>query len=114
MILLQLDSKWSIFFAGENMIHKIAQYEIHSGQEDFIRAAIKDFVAAIRENEEETIYKVYETGTRQFVHIMTYKDEVAEELHKNAAYTILFVSKLYPKCVKQPKFQSLNHFQEAP
>lgn len=92
------------------MISKIVEYEIHNGYTDFIDEAIREFLKSIKENEPDTQYQAFTYGDRKYIHMMSFNDEVSEEIHKNAAYTILFVEKLYPKCVHQPKFYDLTEF----
>lgn len=90
------------------MIHKMVRFTVEPGQVASVEGAIREFVAAVAENEPETTYRTYRRGdSRAFVHVMAFPDEQAEERHRNAPYTERFVEELYPRCRKEPEFEEL-------
>ena len=90
------------------MIYKYVQYEVHQGYNTYIKEHLENFLRSIQEHEPDSRYEAFEVEEGKYIHFMSFKDEIAEELHKNADYTILFVEKLYPKCVYQPKFYDMK------
>ena len=90
------------------MIHKMVRFTVEPGQIAAVEEAIREFVAAVAENEPETRYGAYRRGdSRAFVHVMAFPDEAAEEHHRNAPYTNRFVEELHPRCRKEPEFEEL-------
>jgi quinol monooxygenase YgiN len=94
---------------GGNMVRLIAEYRIKKGSEDEVLDAIREFVAAVKREEPETEYSAFRrAGARNFMHIMAFPDEVAQNRHRKADYTMQFVSVLYPNCEEEPKFTSID------
>ncbi len=91
------------------MISKKAEYSVRKDKLDEIKKAISEFVKAIKENESLTFYEAYQIdNSDNFVHIMSFQDKKSEEKHKNADYTIKFVSILYPNCIQKPIFTKIT------
>ncbi|MCB9476778.1 MAG: hypothetical protein H6684_01600 [Deltaproteobacteria bacterium] len=81
------------------------QYTIKPGVLDQVRAAINKLVADVKENEIGVLsYDVYwEEPTRRFTHLITYLDDVADEIHRNEPHLIEFVTKMHPLGEIDPK-----------
>ncbi|MEX0685787.1 MAG: antibiotic biosynthesis monooxygenase [Balneolales bacterium] len=91
------------------MIRLIAQYRIKEGSLDKVQAAIQKFVTSVEREEPETRYEAYQlTDSNEFLHIMAFPNESAQEKHQNALYTIEFVEILYPNCIEEPKFTPVS------
>jgi quinol monooxygenase YgiN len=87
------------------VIRIIAQYRIREGTVDEVLPAIRRFVRAVAEAEPETEYRSYRMAdSLEFLHVMAFPDETAEERHREATYTLEFVDVLYPHCVEPPRF----------
>lgn len=87
------------------MIRLIAQYRIKPGTEAQVLTAVKTFVAAVHREEPQTEYRAYHlTDTNEFLHIMAFPEESAQNAHQQASYTLDFVEVLYPNCEEPPKF----------
>lgn len=95
-----------------HMVIKIAEYTIKRGEVNIVLESISKFVGAIRKNEPETFYEAYRRGdSLEFVHLMKFKDDVAEKRHQKADCTSEFVSVLYPRCEIEPHFTDLTHIK---
>lgn len=87
-------------------------FRVKPGGEIRARAAIGDFLMAVREKEDRT--RLYESFVahdgRSFVHVMEFDDPAAQEAHRQAEHTRLFVQTLYPLCEEDPVFTELELF----
>lgn|SRR5256885_15840878 len=91
--------------AGE--IRELARYEIRADAIDQCLAAIHDFVAYVRENEDGALrYEVWQETTRptRFVHIFVWRNEEANRIHGESAAVKKFASILYPNCIAPVEF----------
>jgi quinol monooxygenase YgiN len=94
---------------GGNMIRLLAEYRIKKGTEDEVLDAVREFVAAVKQEEPQTEYRAFRlAGGRNFLHIMAFPEEAAQNRHQKADYTMQFVSVLYPNCEEEPKFTSID------
>ncbi len=78
---------------------------------DEVHSLIKAFITNIRNNEPDTVfYKSFQEKDNpcDFIHIMSFKDEVAQQKHRNSPYCKEFVSKLYPLCSDAPVAVALD------
>ncbi len=89
----------------------IIHFKVKQDKISFAKEIIKLFVDNIKVNEQATVQyqslQEKEDPTR-FTHIMTFKNEQADEAHRNAHYTKEFVEKLYPICTKEPQFSEVE------
>lgn len=87
----------------------MARYEVKRGKEGDARAAVLAFVEEVRQKEPGTaVYEAFQEGdTRWFVHLMAFRDEAAEEAHRNSDHCRRFVSELSPLCEREPSFTEL-------
>lgn len=91
------------------MIRKIANYPVREDEIEIVIEAVKEFVAAINENEPGTVYTAYRLGNgASFIHFMAFPGEGEEERHRTAEYTKKFTEILYPLCVAPPEFTDLD------
>ena len=88
------------------MISKIAKFKVKQEHLDECLEAIREFVNAVKHHEQDTLYyeSFQESDGVSFTHIMSFKDEAAENLHKNTAHVNKFVNLLYPNCEQKPVF----------
>lgn len=92
------------------MITKLAEFRVKKDKLAECKKAIGEFVEKVKENEEGTlVYESYQKPDRvSFVHFMTFKDEKAEEFHRQTPWVKKFVEALYPKCEEKPEFYDLK------
>lgn len=89
------------------MIHKTATFQVRPEGLDRAMAAIREFVAYVRANEPGTLrydsFQEREDPTK-FVHLFTFRDAKAEDVHSNSAAVKRFTEVLYPLCVEPVRF----------
>jgi quinol monooxygenase YgiN len=91
------------------MKYTMARYTVRQDKLKEVRAALAEFVAAIREHEPRTLYVVFrEPGQPVFVHLMAFEHEAAERRHIQSRYNDLFVKRVYPCCRDRPVFTELD------
>ena len=87
-------------------------FEVKKESLETVRTLIKEFVWNIRKNEPATlVYTAWQEKEhpRRFIHLMTFSDEQAQKIHREADYVKAFTDQLYPECTAEPKFVELNH-----
>ena len=91
-------------------IHMLALYRVKADKLEEIRAAVTEFVSAVRENEPGILfYEAYQgKDDVSFFHVMTFKDNNSEENHRRTPHMEAFVRKLYPNCDEEPGFVELD------
>ncbi|MEX2641162.1 MAG: antibiotic biosynthesis monooxygenase [Balneolales bacterium] len=96
------------------MIRLIAEYRIKPRTEARVLTAVKTFVAAVHRDEPQTEYRAYRlTDTNEFLHIMAFPDESAQNVHQQASYTRDLVEVLYPNCEEPPKFTLIESVEQS-
>lgn len=93
------------------MIHVIIDYRVEQTQIKKVLKLIEEFVLGIKANEPNTLY--YHSFQDQespgkFTHVMAFKDESAQQLHRESAYCRKFVERLYPLCIEQPNPRTID------
>jgi len=86
-------------------------YKVKKSKVETAKILINEFIDGIRNNEPDTVfYHAFQdpANPSDFLHIMTFKNELAEELHKNSSYCHKFTEELYPLCEKEPIFESID------
>ena len=92
------------------MISYKVLFRVKKSQVEQAVRLINDFIDGIRNNETDTIiYHSFQDGedVTSFIHVMTFKDEEAEERHKTSSYCQIFTENLYPLC-EEPVFTPIN------
>ena len=91
-------------------VHMMAIYRIKEDKLEEVEAVVTEFVAAVKENEPETLfYEAYRgVGDVSFFHLMTFEGAYAEEKHRATPHMEVFVQKLYPLCEEEPGFVDLE------
>jgi quinol monooxygenase YgiN len=88
-------------------VRQLARYQVRSEALERCLAAIREFVAYVRANEPGTLrYEVWqekEDPTR-FVHIFTFRDAQADQIHSESAEVKKFAAILYPECLAPVEF----------
>ena len=92
------------------MIYVKSEYKVKKEKIDEIKEAIKEFVDEVKKNESNTLlYEAFQKDNgNTFVHLMRFKDESSEEIHRKSPYVMRFVNRLYQNCEKEPVFTRLS------
>jgi quinol monooxygenase YgiN len=93
------------------MLYVMVQFRIKKGHVQEAEALIRDFTDNIREHEPDTLsYQSFQFNhdIQEFVHLMCFTGEEADEKHKESAYCKKFVDALYPICESEPRFHHLG------
>ena len=92
------------------MKHVVIRYRVKREHVDKVKEAIVEFIDAVRRYEDGTLaYESFQHKNKvSFMHIMTFADQEAEDLHRNSVYVKKFVKILYPRCSRKPIFTDLN------
>ena len=95
------------------MITLVVRYRVKKNMMEKAKGAIREFVTRVKDREPETlVYESYQLGKddQEFVHVMKFANEEAEELHRESDYCKKFVEDLYPLCERKPEFEKLIGF----
>ena len=87
------------------------EYTVKKSEIKRVIELVDKFIDGIRNNEPETIiYHSYQDSknSASFIHIMTFKNEQAEHLHKDSSYCQKFTEELLPFCEKAPEYIPMN------
>ncbi len=91
--------------------HLFVSFKVKEDKVDEAKNIIIEFIEQIKSNEPGTIsYKCFQEKSDEtsFVHIMSFQNSEAEELHRHTDYVDKFIEKLYPICLSEPEFSELN------
>ena len=93
-------------------VSKSVTFTIKPDAVEAVESAIATFLAAIGRKElgRTLLSKSYrqKDNPLAYLHVMTFRDEMAEEAHKEAPHTKAFVEVLYPLCTEAPDFKDLE------
>ncbi len=92
-------------------IAKIANFQINLESLDLAKAAIEEFISAVRDNEPGTlIYLSIQSkdDPTEFLHYMEFADSAAEEIHRKSESVNKFVDILYPLTVSGVEFHDYS------
>ena len=90
-----------------SVIHKTATFQVRRERLDTAAAAIREFVDYVRANEPGTLrYDSFQQrdDPTKFVHVFTFWDAKAEDIHSSSAAVKRFTDVLYPLCVEPVRF----------
>jgi len=88
-------------------VRQLARYQVHPEALEKVLAAIHEFVAYVRKNENGTMrYEVWQErdDPTRFVHIFIFRDAEADKHHSESAEVKKFASILYPECLQRVEF----------
>lgn len=71
------------------------------------------FVLSVRAHEPGTVlYSSFQDADNPcvFTHIMIFKNEEVQQVHRNSNYVMDFTKGLYPICLREPNFKDVIHF----
>ncbi len=88
------------------MIHVFVPYKVSADSIEVVKVIVAKFISEIEKNEPGTLlYKSFQQADdpTYFTHVMTFKDEDSEMLHKKSTYCREFTDVLYPLCEIMPK-----------
>jgi len=89
----------------------LVKFEIKKTSLDKAIVLIRDFVKKVHDNEEGTVlYHSFqdEENPCEFIHVMSFVDDAAEEIHYQSDYCAQFGEDLLSLCVEEPDFQLFN------
>lgn len=94
------------------MKYQLATYQIRREALPAVLAAIREFVAYVKANENDTTLR-YEAWQEKddptkFTHIFTFRDQAAEDRHSESAAVKKFSGILYPQCLEPVKFTDFD------
>lgn len=92
---------------GQGEVRQLARYEVRREALERCLAAIRAFVAYVRENEPGTLrYEVWQEPQHptRFVHIFVFRDADADRVHSESAEVRKFAGILYPECLAPVEF----------
>jgi quinol monooxygenase YgiN len=92
-------------------IARVANFQINLESLDLAKAAIEEFVSAVRDNEPGTlIYLSIQSkdDPAEFLHYMEFADNAAEEIHRQSKAVNKFVEILYPLTVSGVEFHDYS------
>jgi quinol monooxygenase YgiN len=91
----------------------ISQYTVKKGYVGECIKVINDFMQDIEQKDKWALrYETYQMPDKNtFIHIMEFKNEIAEANHRGAPHTEKFVRRLYPICKIQPEFAVLSRVE---
>ena len=93
------------------MIHIMARYRIKKGASQEVNGIITEFVEQISAHETGTLFYqafYYIDESHEYIHIMTFRDGFAQEVHRKSGYVKKFMAQLYPFCESEPEFIGLE------
>jgi quinol monooxygenase YgiN len=91
-------------------IHMMAIYKVKPDKLDDVRLAVTEFIGAVKENEPGALfYESYQGNDDvSFFHLMTFENNVAEELHRQTPHMAEFAKILHLSCEEEPGFVELE------
>ncbi len=92
-------------------VFQLARYQVRAEALERCLAAIRTFVAYVREHEPGTLrYDVWQeqADPTRFVHIFTFRDPDADRAHSESAEVKQFAGVLYPECLAPVEFIDYN------
>jgi len=93
------------------MEHLFVSFKVKREHIDEAKKIIIEFIKQIKEQEPGTLfYRCFQekSDDSSFVHVMTFRNEEDEEIHRHTKYVKNFINRLYPICEKEPEFSELN------
>jgi quinol monooxygenase YgiN len=96
----------------QNEIRQLAHYQVKPEALERCLAAIREFVAYVRDHEPGTLrYDVWQEpqDPTRFVHIFTFRDAEADRIHSESAQVKKFAGILYPECLAPVQFVDYQH-----
>lgn len=86
----------------------LVKFEVKKAALDKALILIRDFIAQVKQHEPDTlVYHSFqaEENPCEFVHVMSFLNEEAEERHRSSEYCEEFAEELFEICVGEPEFQ---------
>ncbi len=96
------------------MIFRIAEFRVKPDKIEPCLAAIREFVAAVAEEEGTLAYGSYRKPDGvSFVHTMVFVDEDALQAHRRSPHERAFALAVYPCCAIEPRYTTLEEIAAA-
>ena len=95
----------------EAVVTKIARYRVKKKKLPQAKKAIGEFIEEMKKNEPGiSHYEVFQEKNEpaSFVHVIKFKDRMAERIHEKSAHVQKLKKALYPICKKEPEFTYLK------
>lgn len=93
------------------MLYVMVQFRVKEGHVQEAEQLIGQFVEHVKLHEPGTLsYQSFQFNhdIQEFVHLMCFTGEDADERHKRSAHIKKFVDELYPICEQEPRFHHLG------
>ena len=93
------------------MISYKITYSVKKSEKNHVIELINEFIDGIRNNEPDTIiyHAVQDSlNSTEFIHVMTFRNEHAEVVHKDSSYCHKFTEELFPLCITEPEYSPIN------
>jgi len=88
------------------------KYSVRESDIETVIKAITELLDGVRRNEPAIRYEVYRVReTNSFIHYMSFPDEQAEQIHKDASYMHHFTETVHPLCTDKPTFTDLDKIE---
>lgn len=94
-------------------VHQTAYFVVRDDALEICKAAIREFVDYVRENEPDTLLYTSLQATEnpsEFLHYFIFRDEVARDLHAGSDAVNRFTGILYPNLVAPVDFTEYESF----
>lgn len=91
----------------DSLIHIRVEYKVKPDAVNDVQKHIGNYIDTVRDTEPDIrVYESYQNKeeSSKFIHLAEFKDEGAEQNHKDISHTKQFVEFLYPLCEQEPQF----------
>ena len=95
----------------ESAVTKIARYRVKKKKLSKVKTILEEFVEDVKRNEPGILYyEVFQEkkDPASFVHVIKFKDKLAERSHAKSAHVQKLKKMLYPICKDEPEFTYLK------
>ncbi len=96
---------------SETTVTKIARYRVKKKKLSKVKKILEEFVENVKRNEPEIArYEIFQekNDPAAFVHVITFKDKLAERNHAKGIHVQKLKKTLYPLCKEEPEFTYLK------
>lgn len=89
----------------------LLEYKLKPGNAEKAAELIKKFVESVQNEEGTLLYSPFQyvNENNKFIHVISFENESAEALHKDAEYTKKFVEELSALTVDEPKYTQIKY-----
>lgn len=98
------------------MLHRLISFEVKDEYLENAETLIKSFLTKLKKEEPDTLlYRSLQDKKvlTKFVHYIIFRNQDAQESHRNSLHVKRFVEELYPLCKTIPVFNDLEIFDQV-